>query len=987
MPTELTDPTVAPPDATVTLYRFVSLPGETATDPTAGLPHVDALNPVDARHATSHESTRQPRRRDLRQAAREESRSKRLRLVGRRCFVVAPTCLLIALLMADTYSRNAHHAHSGQCHWVCQIAHLLDWLCERVFHQTGTLVAVLVIVAVSWWAIGLARDPWHWFRVFTPTAWLTGAMLATAALWPYQPGVLSGTIDFLGIVVGQAPEYARKGTTPPGTTTITPVGDGFLLSRVLLVLAPSVAILGTVGIGLRVLLHRTLQMRARSIDIVIGNTPGTGELVRQLASGSLTRQESLYGPGAHQLRWRKASFRRIPHRHPLIAQLPDIFSWRPPRTLIFHVHEPDNPPPSVHPWVIHISLSELHDSGLSTLLASPAAARVIPGTGVCRLRHLYIFGSEQRVNLNILAEAKIALADLARRKGSGRLGSAHHGVPQLTVRLDNAADASTFWLHEINQPYSPPRSAHTARCDTTSPDAVPGEDHIGANWMVDAASTDKAVAQAIVRQLAPGQHPALIPGQDIHRLVIVGDSPLTYALLDELLWQRLRSAKLLKLLVENHENIKEFGFITAQHPRVAAWMKVMQWLHTNGASPEPDPACNTTFGPTHPYGTVTCRTSPAAIYQVLTTHAPPECGVWLAPPPVAHVKLVGPYAKHTQTTWRQRELAHLYAAVEVPLSVCECHSDDSESCLRADLETTTSPTLVVMAGEDSAASRMASRLAAANPTHVTVLEPDSNTRGVHPRLVPGGVGRFGPSWVVDGAPFASSWERLAQQVHEHDLLSGHTSATMFCEPRPSAARVTDRPWPSPYLPEGVDVLPPFFVADTIRCIHHVLHRATKGPVRSTVLREYLASGFQQDGARAHRLNTVLWQLAREEHADWLRARVQQGWVPQATNRYLRQLHAERGTEPTFDGYTNHRCDRTKINKWVRDWDEIVASPFGPQFTERTMRYAASLLTVARDTGVLSRALGHTNPAQGYVAGRHSECGATGPVQQPSGRGR
>lgn len=974
MPAELTDTQLKTRPVSRAQYHDAA-PIRLDTTDLPGAPVV--LDRVVAAKRASRKTARPQRRRDIRQAARQETRSKRLRQIGRRCFFVAPSCVLILLLMSDTYSRNVHHTHSGDCRWVCRISYLLDWASEAVFHQTGTLVAILVIVAVLWWAVGLARDPWHWFRVFTPTVWCTGALLAVTALWPYQPGFLAGLSDLMGIVGGQAPHYVLEGTTVhPTRDVVTPVGDGFALSRVLLVLGACVALLGALGLLLQAVLYRTRQARARSVDIVIGNTPGTGELVRQLATRSSGRPDSLYGPGAHRFRWRKANLGSFPHGHPLAAVLPDIFSWRQPRTLIVHVHEHDKTPTSNHPRVVHLNLTQLHARGLDYLLASPPAARMIPGTGVCRLRHLYIFGAEQRINLAILADAKANLAELARRNDSGRLDSAHHGVPRLTVRLDNVAEASTFWLHEINQPYSPPRSAQTATFDDASPDAVPGAGHLGTNWMVDAASTDKAVAQAIVRQLVPGQHPPLIPGRDVQRLIIVGDSPLAYALLEELFFQRWRSHKLLASLVENHENIREFGSITEKHPRADRWVEVLRWLRSSATPSARDSRtlrtlCEETGSNPDIVTTSGCQSGPPVTYQTLNTHASPERGVWLNPPPIAHIRLVGAHAHQTRLAWQDRELAHLHSCVDLPVEVCECNDEHTERCLRADLSDTTSPTLVVMVDPGPAASRMASRLACVNPSNVAILEPDPNTRGVHPRLVPGGVGRFGPSWVVDRAPFAGNWERLAQQVHEHDLLCGYTSATMFDDPPPSAIRVTDRPWPNPYLPAGTAVLPAFFVADTIRCIHHMLHRTVKGPIRCNVMRDYLASGYEADDPRAHRLSVVLWQLAREEHADWLRARVRQGWVPQATNRYLRKLHAERGTEPTFDGYSNHRCDRTKINKWVRDWDEIVMSPFGPQFTDRTMRFAANLLTIARDTGVLSGALGHPHPSEENLVGRHS----------------
>lgn len=166
-----------------------------------------------------------------------------------------------------------------------------------------------------------------------------------------------------------------------------------------------------------------------------------------------------------------------------------------------------------------------------------------------RLRRMYIVSQNPEHNLHIIHQTRSVFKEVVygsiekrniwgeedREAQSGNkkmktrpaVVTVHGGVPRVILRLDSASE-SRSWITEQLIQYK--------------------NDQNGVPWLLDAVNTEEASAISIRSRLTynPDRSRRRLTMKDAQHLVIIGSSPLTMALVDEIAWARQQAYELLR---------------------------------------------------------------------------------------------------------------------------------------------------------------------------------------------------------------------------------------------------------------------------------------------------------------------------------------------------------------------------------------------------------------------------------------------------------
>jgi hypothetical protein len=251
-------------------------------------------------------------------------------------------------------------------------------------------------------------------------------------------------------------------------------------------------------------------------------------------------------------------------------------------------------------------------------------------------------------------------------------------------------------------------------------------------------------------------------------------------------------------------------------------------------------------------------------------------------PGIADLILYGPEADTLRQQHRLRQERFGNSADLGLISVAE--SKPTSANLRATLQHDQHPALILAADPTGSEPRLATYLAALNPTW-TIFEWSPNTRGVAHEPIMELLFPFGLTMEAPSSLPVDSWERAARVVHEQYRLITQQHQQL------DAAMPSHQPW---------EQLDPFLRETNIRQVTTALAAAESlgrswGPVVSGVTPDGLVTSAEVSASELDR-------MAKIEHASWMRQLQSHGWR-----------------------YGPQRDDRHHIHPSLRAWENLTAA--------------------------------------------------------------
>lgn len=214
------------------------------------------------------------------------------------------------------------------------------------------------------------------------------------------------------------------------------------------------------------------------------------------------------------------------------------------------------------------------------------------GQTMIRLHRMYIVGENRRFNRRVVKEVRKVLAAVAvKQKDSSEKTvqifpfTTHRTVPRLVLRLDSAREAGKWRTERLL-----PRNKQVGMIAHGSAD-----ESQGVHWLMDALNADEVVAQSIAAKLvhddpvdsskehepnadedtsAVARRNGLLNNQSTQRVVLVGSSPLTTALIYEIHWRRWRAFELIRAQIRHCSQKRGNEYTTYQD----ALESQLRWL-------------------------------------------------------------------------------------------------------------------------------------------------------------------------------------------------------------------------------------------------------------------------------------------------------------------------------------------------------------------------------------------------------------------------
>lgn len=739
----------------------------------------------------------------------------------RRCFWL---WLLVSALMVYALARDALRApqdvvaHAAPS---CRYAYL-PWMHQpiilgsrRADEWCGYVLVGSLLLALLSYFLPRRREKRSLLLISIIVMAVVAGVLGLATYWPVagrDPVLLAPASWMLSLFLGvvETSKICAAGAEPPVALDV---------ARLFGIVATGSSVIAAAASTWRGQWERLRVQFASDVDVVIGLDAATANLTRALVQEARVRQERW-----HSFDWTKA--------HDLRGLV------RRERTVVLVTTDDDHP-----------LSTQVRDDGAILVVGDPSDEKLLRRLMLRRLlrptvaiRRMFIMERDANANLALHATVERILG------GPGIRSSRMHIIPRIVVRLDDSRDARDW------------RSAHLGN-------ASPIFDRQAVTWFCDAVSADEVTAHELVNVLTTD-----VTLSSCERLVIVGDAPLTMALLDEVSWARwcrfdeLRAAALYPWF----ELVEQGSRLHSATPR-GAGSPEESWLDRFR------PEVANVFTP---------------LWRSLQTFSagepvelPESLGGWAALP-LREIVLVGPAAEQiaqewnrTKAPWSRQEPdtdgeqpgPHRWWLNELPVVPQSCSVFEVESQVAQLLDGASGPTMVVVVEPDPRYLNLARRLARKSPTHRVFL-PDSEVEGLGDRSLPGSVARYGSSWLIAGRPLQDSWTVQARQQHAAWMRFADSEASAKgmappgVVPSTDARRVTGRPWG---LVPGPGQLPEFFREDNLRQLREILWTIQ-------------SRGYKWSRPACRREWDLipqgdLWATVVREHERWLALRSAMGW--------------------------------------------------------------------------------------------------------------
>lgn len=380
------------------------------------------------------------------------------------------------------------------------------------------------------------------FFAYLPFAQAVGT---TTGLLAWVMGLFVGNIEEFAVVVTElfdAPQYSDSSVeTGPedhqneGGTFVYPMTMGFNLARGFALGATVLSLLSVFATVLSHLRKSTVAHIASCVDVVIGDDVTALRLAKHLAVENKEKwrfhdwhSPDLLRPFPHLFGGRQhiPDFDRVfgrPRKVVLIVSNIDAeFTKRAEELGVLVTDLDPTDLDQITGLVVHrpILLRNLVDMFPVTSLRAPRRVR---------LRRMYVVGDNPERNADVIAKTRTALhaVNQERRRSSSRsrnkaMLTTHGAVPRVVLRLDNTNEARS-WVERQLEKY----------------------DEDGVPWLMDSVNSEEASAASIRARLTynPDRDTTALADkrfnkEDTQHVVVVGSSPLSMAMVDEMLWAR-----------------------------------------------------------------------------------------------------------------------------------------------------------------------------------------------------------------------------------------------------------------------------------------------------------------------------------------------------------------------------------------------------------------------------------------------------------------